>query len=107
MTSQSNRRRIAARRSFAVGAACARLRLDPGGDVQRPHGGDRRHPGILAPGQEIRHGTAIGPPRMRIADLRGEELQEADAGRLAGAGDEDGQGPDATGFRGQHLVHAP
>ncbi len=89
VTSQSNRWRIAARRCFAVGAACvARLLLDPGGDVQRLHGRDRRHAMILAPGQEVGHGAAVGAARVRVADVGGEEFKEAERGALAGSGDQ-------------------
>ena len=65
ITSQSNRRRIAARRCFAVGAG-ARLaqRLDVGGDVERLDGRDRGDPPALAPGQEFAHGAGVGAARV-------------------------------------------
>jgi hypothetical protein len=59
-----------------------RLLLDPGGDVQRLHVGDRRHKVVLAPGHELRHGETIG------ADVGGKEFQEAERGTLAGGGDQ-------------------
>ena len=87
MTSQSNRWRIAASCCFTVGAACVwRLPLDPGGDVQRLHRGDRGHAVVLAPRQEVGHGAGVGAPGVRVADGGGEELEEADAGPLAGRG---------------------
>ena len=40
----------------------------------------------------------VGAPRVRVADVGGEEFEEADAGLLAGGGD---QGGDRKGARGQ------
>ena len=52
VTSQSNRWRIAASRCLTLGAASSRVAgLDPGGDVHRLDGADRRHAGARAPGQ--------------------------------------------------------
>ncbi len=34
----------------------------------------------LAPRQKLRRGAGVGAPGVRIADLRGEKLQEANAG---------------------------
>ena len=33
-------------------------------------------------------GAVVSPPRVRVADVRGEEFEEADRGALAGVGDE-------------------
>ena len=64
----------------------ARLRLDPGRDVQRPHGGERRHAMALAPGEEVAHGAAVGPARVRVADRGGEELEETQPRSVASGG---------------------
>jgi hypothetical protein len=66
----------------------ARAGLDPGGDVHRLDGADRRHAGGRAPGQEFIGGAGIGPARVRVADVGGEEFEEAHRGALAGSGDE-------------------
>jgi hypothetical protein len=65
-----------------------RLDLDPGGDMQGLRGRNRRHAGSLAPGQEIGDGAGIGAARVRVADLSGEKFEEADAGAVAGGGDQ-------------------
>ena len=89
VTSQSNRWRIAASRCLTVGAASSRVAgLDPGRDVHRLDGGDRRHAGARAPGQKFLRGAGIGPARVRVADVGGEEFEEAHAGALAGGRDE-------------------
>jgi hypothetical protein len=41
----------------------------------------------LEPGEEAAHGDAIGGARIRVADMGGEEIDEAQRGPLAGAGD--------------------
>ena len=69
----------------------ARAGLDPGGDVHRLDGGDRRHAGARAPGQKFLGGAGIGSPRVRVADVGREEFEEAHRGALAGGGDEVGQ----------------
>ena len=56
--------------------ALARLQLDPGGDMERLDGGDRRHPSFGAPMQEAGDGAAVGAARVRVADVGGEELQK-------------------------------
>jgi hypothetical protein len=66
----------------------ARAGLDPGGDVHRQHGGDRRHADAPAPGQEFFRGAGVGPARVRVADVGREEFEEAHAGTLAGGRDE-------------------
>lgn len=49
---------------------------------------DRRDAGIGARGQEVTHGAAIGAARVRVADLSGDEFEEANAGSVASGGDE-------------------
>jgi hypothetical protein len=73
---------------LTLGAASS---LDPGGDVHRLHGGDRRHAGARAPGQEFIGRAGVGAARVRVADVGREEFEEAHAGALAGRGDEGGQ----------------
>ena len=73
---------------YARRCQLARAGLDPGGDVHRLHGGDRRHAGGRAPGQEFIGSAGIGAARVRVADVGGEEFEEAHAGALAGGGDE-------------------
>jgi hypothetical protein len=55
----------------------ARPSLDPGGDMHRLHGLDRRHAGSDAPGQEFLSGAAICPARVWVADVGREEFEEA------------------------------
>ena len=91
ITSQSNKWRNAAKRSFAVGAerAFAKL-LDIGGDM---HALDRRKLPYSSRGKPVEefHGRArIGAARVRIADIGGEEFKEAIGGALANGGDEGG-----------------
>jgi len=74
----------------SLDARCGELApagLDPGGDVHRLHGGDRRHGGIRAPGQNFLGGAGEGPARVRVADVGGKEFEEADRGLLAGGGE--------------------
>jgi hypothetical protein len=66
----------------------ARASLDPGGDVHRLDGGDRRHASARAPGQKFVRGARVGPPRVRVADVGGEEFKEAHRGALAGGANE-------------------
>ena len=66
----------------------ARRRLDPGGDMDRLDGRDRRHPGARAPGQKLLRSAGIGPARVRVADVGREEFKEAHRGARAGGGDE-------------------
>jgi len=42
----------------------------------------------LAPGQKLRAGPGIGPPRVRVADVGGGELDIAPARILADIGDQ-------------------
>jgi hypothetical protein len=54
--------------------------------MHRLDGGDRRHAGARAPGQEFLRGAGIGPARVRVTDVSREEL--AHAGALTGGGDQ-------------------
>ena len=74
----------------------ARLRLDPGRDVQRPHGSERRHAMRLAPGEELGHGAAVGAAGVRVADRGGEELEEAQPARSPAAVTSAGRTVDAA-----------
>jgi hypothetical protein len=61
----------------------------------RPDNRDARmHLIVIAPGHEFRHGAAVGPARVRVADVGGEAFQELERGPLAGGG----------GDRGRHGV---
>jgi hypothetical protein len=51
---------------------------------------DGRYAGDFAPRQKFRHGAAVGAPRVRVADVCGEEFEEARARPVAGRGDQDG-----------------
>src|SRR6516164_5630329 len=65
----------------------ARPGPDPRGDVHRLDGADRRHADARAPGQEFIGGASAGAARVRVADVGGEEFEEAHAGAIAGGGD--------------------
>jgi hypothetical protein len=49
--------------------------------MHRPNGVDRRHAGTGTgtPREKFLDSAVIGPARVRIADVGGEELEEADA----------------------------
>jgi hypothetical protein len=66
----------------------ARAGLDPGGDMHRLDSADRRHAGARALGQEFIGGTGVGSARVRVANVRRKEFQEAHAGALTGGGNE-------------------
>jgi hypothetical protein len=66
----------------------SRSRLDPGGDVHRLDGADRRHAHARAPRQEFIGGAGIGAAGVRVTDVGGEEFEEAYAGSFAGGDDE-------------------
>jgi hypothetical protein len=60
----------------------------PGGHVERPNGRERE-PAIFAPGEKPAAGARIGPPRVVVVDVGGEEFDIAPAGLVAaGIGDE-------------------
>ena len=61
--------------------------LHPGGHVERPNGREREAP-LLAPGEEPAAGTGIGPARVVVVDVGGEEFDVAPAGLVAEDGDE-------------------
>jgi hypothetical protein len=44
---------------------------------------ERGHLVVRAPGQKVRHGPGVGPARVRVADRRGEELEETHRRALA------------------------
>ena len=69
------------------GALAAEL-LDVGGDVQRLHVGDRGDAGAFAPGQEFPRRLRVGAARVPVADLGGEEFEEALARPAVGRRDE-------------------
>ena len=86
--SQSNSIRTAASCCFTPGAAwvcCECLYI--GRNVMRP---DRRQrqAAIIAPGEEPAARPRIGAPRVRVADVGGEEFHIAPAGGVAGIGDQ-------------------
>ena len=69
------------------GSFAAKL-LDVGRDVQRLHVGDRGDAGALAPGQKFPRRLGVGAARVLVADVGGEEFEEAQRGVVAGGGDE-------------------
>jgi hypothetical protein len=49
-------------------------------NMVRPDNRDgRMHLVVIAPGHEFRHGAAVGPARVRVADVGGEAFQESGA----------------------------
>jgi hypothetical protein len=62
-------------------------RLYIGGDIMRP---DRRQRQavVVTPGEEPGASPRIGAPRIRVADVGGEEFDIAPAGGIAGGGDQ-------------------
>ena len=75
--SEGGQAQLGCRRRMLAG-----LLLNPGGDVQRLHIDDRRDAVAGAPREEVGNRATIGAPRVRVADCRREELEEADAGAL-------------------------
>ena len=73
------------------GSLAAKL-LDIGRDMQRLHVGDRRDAGALAPGQKLPRRLRVGAARVLVADVGGEEFEEADFGARAGGVDQTGHG---------------
>jgi hypothetical protein len=63
---------------------------------------DRRHAGVRAPGQKLCDGAAVGAPRVWVADIGGEEFEEAQLRALAGGGDE---GRSGVSGEGDELIH--
>jgi hypothetical protein len=61
--------------------------LDPGGHVEWPDRWERK-PTILAPGEKPAAGTRIGPPRVIVVDVGGEEFDIAPVGLVAEIGDQ-------------------
>jgi hypothetical protein len=53
-----------------------------GGDVVRADGREREA-ALLAPAEELAARPGIGPARVRVADIRGEEFDIAPAGLVA------------------------
>jgi len=70
--------------------------------VHRLHGRDRPHTVILAPGQELAHRLRVGAAGVAIANVGGEEFDEALLRALAGGCDESGG---AVSGYGDELVH--
>jgi hypothetical protein len=95
------------------GGAPLLLHLDLRGDVKRLHGFDRSHVVIVAPRQKLRHGAAVGAPRVQVANVRREEFEEAERSAIAGGGDQRRQNVrrvrSTCGFRaiddGGELIH--
>src|SRR5271166_1362488 len=85
----------------------ARAGLDPGGDMHRLHGADRRYASARAPGQEFIGSAGVGPPRVRVADVGRKEFQEANAGALAGGSDERRRSEKRGSSGNQSLHNAP
>jgi hypothetical protein len=56
------------------------LHLDPGGDMQRLHRGDRLHTDALAPRDEVGSGAAVSASGVRVADVGREEFEKAELG---------------------------
>ena len=70
------------------GRAAARTeQLDIGRDVMCAQG-LQGQPLAIAPRAERAHGDGVGRARVAVADLRGEEIDEREAGALATGGDE-------------------
>jgi ribosomal protein S18 acetylase RimI-like enzyme len=63
-----------------------RAGLDPGRDMHRLHGRNRRHARIRAPAEKFLRGAGIGPARVRVADVCGEEFEETHTGFAFGRG---------------------
>jgi hypothetical protein len=69
----------------------ARAGLDPGGDMHRLDGPDRRHTGVRAPSQKFLRGPVISASRVRVAYVCRKEFEDANRGALASGGNESGQ----------------
>src|SRR6202011_2017575 len=88
VTSQSKRWRIAASRCLTLGAASSRVLASIQVATCTGCTAVIDGAGIRAPAEEFLRGAGIGPARVRIADVGGEEFEEAHAGALAGGGDQ-------------------
>ena len=89
VTSQSNRWRIAASRCLTLGAASSRVPASI--QVATCTGWTAAidgTPTLAHQAEEFLGGPGIGPARVRVADVGGEEFEEAHRGALAGGGDE-------------------
>jgi hypothetical protein len=64
-------------------AACLYI----GGDIVRPDRG-KRQTALVAPGEKSVARVGIGPAGVRVADVRGEEVDVAPGGLVAGVGDQ-------------------
>src|SRR5471032_1728913 len=56
--------------------------------MQRLHGGDGSNARLRAPGEKRAHSVRIRAACVRVANVRGEEFEKADAGALAGRDDQ-------------------
>lgn len=81
----ADRRKVLLDRRRAVDV---RQHLDIGRDMMRADFAELGEILHLEPGEELAHGDAIGGARVRVADVRGEEIDEAQPGALAGVGDQ-------------------
>ncbi len=48
----------------------------------------KAEPAALAPAEELGDGLGVGGPRVAVADVGGEEFEEAAGGTVAGVGDD-------------------
>jgi hypothetical protein len=64
-----------------------RADLNPGRDVHRLHGADRRRAGGRSPRQKLIGSAGVSPTSVRVADVGRETFEEAHRGALAGGGD--------------------
>ena len=56
--------------------------VHPGRHIERPDGGERQ-PALFAPGEEPAAGAGVGPARVVVVDVGGEEFDVAPAGLVA------------------------
>ena len=103
--SQSNSIRTAASCCFTSGAEWVSWQVSIHVATSNGRMVVRRQAAILAPGEEPAARTGIGPARVRVADVGGEEFDVAPARLVAGVGDQRrdqlavGQRRDECGFR--------
>ena len=87
-TSQSNSMRTAASHCLTLGGAkLAPEALDPGGDVHRLDV-EQAEAGMVAPVEEFGDRPEVSAAGVRVADVGGEEFDEAAAGMRAARGDQ-------------------